>query len=265
MSYSPPFRLNGHVGALAQQDSASVCRSAKLMETLRASPTLRGCFYLLTSLQHEPRIIMQEGLYKSLAYTSDFSYEDFRQAIHPDYRENFELLTMSSHQLLRHNANRFGPFTHTLRFTLPLRHYNGEYFNFARLSTAISLDENGEVLEYLDQYSLSGVYTEHNPPAIEPFWLHHGERKLSWEREFITMIKDELFAPLTIREYEILELYATSTDALTCRHISQMLGIASDTVYVHHKAILRKLKTIFKMSFQTTRQAAEYCYKRGLV
>lgn len=229
---------------------------------VKNQPLMRGQFSIIVDMP-DIEIGFVNGLYQTMGYSEDFGYYDLLTLIPEEYLEGYLAYMRAYYAFNEQSSHRSSPFSQTFGLQIPLRHYHGELYNFAQLCAPLQVDGQGKVLSYVFHFCLLGIFKPDSPLVMEPFVLQFGKRILEWERKIVGMVSPLILKPLSNREREILELYAASTDVLTCKHISQLLDIAEDTVYVHHKSILRKLNSIFKAGFRSARDAALFCYARG--
>jgi hypothetical protein len=246
--------------------------SSQLDEIQRLKGTVKyEQFYFVLNLV-DRKIEFANGLREWLGYNDEtFTIFDYIKIIHPRHFYSLNLSAKSAFESANSYKFRLKFMSQKVVLQIPLLHNNGKYYTVKRTLYPFQIDQDGQVLAYLNHFV---VLKEYNEFDLLDLRIGNGEF-LSSENENIDFKNNQLLnlkaskimtTKFNEKELDILKLIANKP-YIKMKEIAEILDKNLITIQkTDSKRILEKARTIFEIEeFSNLKEVAFYMKRDGLL
>lgn len=212
-------------------------------------------FHMVVNMRKQ-EIEFQHGFNRLMGTSETVSLKRFLRRIHPDYLVPFLLWGIAVYEFAMYGNVKVEPLKQSYRISIPLRVRDGKYYWFTQISTAIRLDENGNLVCHYNKYCYEEEFLQSNLKPV----LGHLSRENESAPELNQLLRFQatsfILDDFTNAELELIRLYTEGLDIHRIRNTKKRWS--SHTIHDLNKQIIAKTKKVFQKDFKDARQAAEF-------
>ncbi|MDB5225940.1 MAG: hypothetical protein JWN78_133 [Bacteroidota bacterium] len=222
-------------------------------------------FFVVNLAKH--KIEHAHGISRWLGYPDNsFTFKNYIYIMHPSQYMTLGKIGGNILQTLFKHDYDIKYLTHRFISNTVLKHADGNYLLFKRISSPWQWDKNKKLSAYLNEFYLLGAYDGEtfNPRSANVHNTHGVESTVESDVRETIRNNSEEYLPFTTQQYRILRILAYNPE-LKEDEVGSILSISVNTVHTHAKNILPLARDYFSRPFSTTKEVASFIRKEGLL
>ena len=229
-------------------------------ENIQSVPLVLDTFYTILDYRI-PGFTYSHGIPEILGVSKDLTIISYLDRVHPAMLQLYSIWGREALELAIQHKDQLEPFKFTYRVAFPILHGNGNFYSVIQNSTILQIDENKQMISQLNTYRMGIAFNEVDIQNLKGEIFSEGVSSQKWNEVFLENISQKILKTFTRKENELLRNYAEGIHkpgALTSKH-----KITIQTLYTHHKNILRKAHDLFFRGFGSVVEVADYLKNSG--
>jgi hypothetical protein len=228
---------------------------------------IRNEYFFFTVNLTKASIENANGVFQWLGYPENsFTFKKYMYAIHPSQHMTHAKIANNILQTLFRSDYEIKYLTDRFISNTAIRHADGTYLLFKRISSPWQWDANHKLSEYLNEFYLLGKFDgeSFNPRSANISNTIDIQSAIERQVRDVIRNKSEEFLPFTTQQYRILRLLAYNPD-WTEEEVGAQLSISVNTVHTHSKKLLPIARDYFSRPFLSTKEVAIFLRKEGIL
>ncbi len=245
----------------------AITESQHLEDVLQMEKNIKNEYFFFVVNIAEGKVEHTHGAGKWLGYTdTGFTFKKYIYSIHPAQYTTLSKIAGNILQTLFKNDYEIKYLTHRFISNTVLKHADGSYLVFKRISSPWQWDKNKKLSAYLNEFYLLGKFDgeSFSPRSSNVHNVKGIEAAIESEIRNTLRNNSEEYLPFTTQQYRVLRILAYNPE-YNENEIAAVLGIAKNTVHTHAKNILPLARDYFSRPFSNTRETAIFLKKEGLL
>ena len=211
-------------------------------ENIKTRPLALDTFYTILDYR-VPGFTYSHGIPEILGVSEDLKILSYLDRVHPAMLQLYTIWGREALELAIQYKDQLEPFKYTYRVAFPILHGNGSYYSVIQNSTILQIDEHKQMVSQLNTFRMGIAFHEVDIQNLKGEIFSEGVSSQKWNEVFLENISQKILKAFTRKENELLRSYAAGFhkpgDIIKKHHIT------IQTLYTHHKNILKKSMTYF--------------------
>jgi hypothetical protein len=232
---------------------------ALLQESLGSS----RFFFVVDLVNFE--ITEKHGIERWLGYgQNEFNLKKYWNIVHPGKQMALMAIAVQLYNSVCRGKYKLEYLVQRYGSQIALKHYNGKYLLFQKISSVFQYDEHNRLTHYMNEFIRIGEYE--NEPLRPFFFTSSGDEEKERGGEVLQnaieqFIGMKVFSP---KELQVARLLAYNP-TLKQGEIAISFKVSTHTIDTYCKRFLNKSREYFHYNFSTVIEAATHLRKEGLV